>query len=317
MYKNKRQPNIKSAAKTCNITTTHALTKRNILDPLRGIIKKLNEYIMLSKDTHPFDIDLKTYKELEHFEKQNINIAQHIPDNYKIQSVIGKGVYGTVFSIRDNEFNFRAIKVQQFFNRDESLEFIHEYEMQKVFYKAELAPKVYSITPYALRYGIIEMDMINGTIGDILVREWVDEEIVKEILNWIYSILYLLTRHKLVHGDLHWKNVGYIVYEKDEKYYIRVTPIDFGFARRVKNDENCISLEISQLIRTINAPDFKNISTNNKDIIVQGLYKKYIESVGIPEIFKSAPPSTTAIIIYMTDLYKEFCHDYLLNSDIA
>lgn len=302
--KNKKRGKTARINKSYNINCEYVLTNLKLVEELSAACKYSDKCVDFLKATHPFNKDLKTCKAMNRYNNQNINIEQHITQNYKIDSIIGKGAYGDVFSICNDLFDFRAIKVQMFTYPDDALDFIHEYEMQLLFAGIGLGLNVYSISPYALRYGIMEMDIVHGTMEDFLVNKWADAQIMKDMLIWVCDIIDLLMFHKLSHGDLHWKNIGYKIYSKDSIDYIRIILLDFGFAQIITDETVGARVDISQLIRTLDAPDFRKMLDSNKSILIKGLYEKYKMCVGVPDIFQLREPSDAAISIYMDEVYK-------------
>ena len=189
---------------------------------------------------------------------------------FVITQLIAKGAMGDVFIACDRNDCLKVVKIQKL---DHMKFFSNELKMQKHFYKLGLAPKIikaFTFLNNKTEYSVVVMEKVDLTLGDLLKRN-LDKEILDQIITMVYGIIDVLTKEKLIHGDLHWMNIG-LVWDKHENH-IMLKPLllDFGWSW---NDETNVlpELEITQLLRTLNRKYFP-VNKQNEKVIESGLYK--------------------------------------------
>lgn len=160
-------------------------------------------------------------------------------DDLTVQRYLGGGVAGVVFEVKRKEANGHATKgvVKIVLTRDagEWTGFVREVDKQKRFArslerdletKTLHIPKVYDLwrLPGNMQAAVL-MESIDGPLA-LFVRTYRDKpSFLLEIARQLKRTVASLRRKKLVHGDLHWSNIGYKLLPNGK---VEVFIIDFG-----------------------------------------------------------------------------------------
>jgi tRNA A-37 threonylcarbamoyl transferase component Bud32 len=218
----------------------------------------------------------------------SVDIEKYIR-NYRIVKEFKEGnAYGTIFTVvpakdlsssTKHRFEHRHIlKIQD--NRKDNMGLALEYEahVHRMFNKYKLAPRIFVEHHVALpksrrRISIVVMDKYrDATTKSMLNGRDVSPNVLDHVYKNIVHILGVMCRHNLVHGDLHWDNIGV---EFDEKlkssFRYRFNLLDFGqSAYGTKCDRR---LELLQLLRTLRKFDFTKSTVDYLEKKLYGLYK--------------------------------------------
>lgn len=225
-------------------------------------IKSISKLRNIQKNNFKKNPKFQYKKQLSNI-KENIKPLNYYKDNlevyldrylenteYEIYDYINAGKFGSVYLICNklNGSNCKAVKVS-LFESDELKLFQNEIDMQNLFYKYNLSLKVDKSDIFKLNnqysLGIIIMDLIDGTIFDLLKTPQ-DELVLNKIYQWFLVIIRKMCKYNLIHGDLHLRNLGYKITNEGK---IRPVLIDFGWSSRGRCKPE---LEILQLLRLLN-----------------------------------------------------------------
>lgn len=204
-------------------------------------------------------------------EKYGNILHDFVGNDYDIIKLLGKGSYGRVYLTCANDiFDCRVIKIQYLDSIDKD-DLFHEIAMQKKFAEIDLAPQIYNYKIVKSKnnkegkkeFGLIEMEKVDGVLDDILkVRQ--PKKILDSIVIWIADLIDTLCENNLVHGDMHFGNIGYSIILKNNKtdvsldnisdnFLFKLMLIDFGWSCCKHKEIRCNpELELLQVIRTIN-----------------------------------------------------------------
>jgi hypothetical protein len=195
-------------------------------------------------------------QKLEHI-RAALKHLMNIPD-VKFVKLLGVGAYGLAFTICNPSLSSELFVVKYQYNQENKNSdelFVREYEMQKKFYDAGIAPepKFFELSP-----NLIVMAKIDGTLDGLLEKPCT-KETLDGILEGILGLISRMCANELSHRDLHWGNVGYVFKFEEEQFDtpdINLHPlqrrtdfqlIDFDSAKNLGCDPEA---ELTQLIRT-------------------------------------------------------------------
>ena len=156
----------------------------------------------------------------------------------------------------------RALKVIKKSHKQTQKEFRQnirtEVYLQVKFAKTHQAPCVHSLRfiEHGKSYlAVIVMGKIDGILSSLLWSEMKGDEqkraqktAASQVLRWIKNLLPVLRKNNLVHGDLHWDNIGYLLLIEHDQFVIQPVLIDFGQSSVSKGGNS--RLEVLQLMRT-------------------------------------------------------------------
>lgn len=216
---------------------------------------------------------------------------------YYVSKVIGKGSFGKVFLLCNDEGKCqRVVKVQLVKNEQM---FLNEVELQQQLSSVGLTPELYGVHLLEhnnKKFGIIIMDKID-IIAEDLLKTSLDKQTLQNIYSMIEKVIQLFCKYNIIHGDLHWQNIAFYWDVKDNHVILRPSVLDFGWG---KADQECFpQLEISQLLRTL-GPGYSPIHQFNRNFLEDKLYKlfKKYEKGKVPKRWQSY------------DVYFNKAHDY-------
>ena len=165
---------------------------------------------------------------------------------------LGMGTYGYVYLGHDTSGHTVAVKLQRL--REGRLRntqlidvrtFEREVRMQQIFSTTPgiRAPRVLDwYTTTNGKYAMTVMEPIDGILNDLLKRHLQDRPFLMYVARQLKRLVNNLAANGLVHGDLHFKNLAYILKERDGRTEPQITLIDFGRShanvtgKHLKND---------------------------------------------------------------------------------
>jgi tRNA A-37 threonylcarbamoyl transferase component Bud32 len=187
------------------------------------------------------------------------DIKTYIDFKYKENKLLGEGRYGSVYIFKTPTGEERVVKLSQIKNSYEIFNTIREIFIQEIFYRMNLAPKIYSteiIINYPFynipqRHILIEMEKIDGNVEDLLNSREFAPSVIENIMKEILTMVSIYQQNNYIHGDLHWQNIGYNYINQNS---IRLYLIDYGLSccvtRDLTKDKDPTLLDITQLVRT-------------------------------------------------------------------
>lgn len=197
---------------------------------------------------------------------------------YDLVKQLGKGRYGIVYLMCKDRYNCRAVKVIKLESKFKKDEFVEEAKMQQKFASLGIAPKLYK---YEIidEVGLMEMEVIAGTL-ETLLKKPLPQDVLDRIVTWCGDLIEVLCSNDLIHGDMHWDNIGFNLVvtsphgtEEAPKIGIQLLPLDFGMSCCVNKKATCIpELELSQMIRTLT---LGNMNKANEDYLRERLLEIY------------------------------------------
>lgn len=226
-------------------------------------------------------------------EKYGHILHDFVGNDYDIIKLLGKGSYGRVYLTCANDiFDCRVVKIQYLDSTDKD-DLFHEIAMQQKFAEIDLAPRIYNYkivkgenrknNKGKKEFGLIEMEKVDGVLDDILkVRQ--PKKILDSIVIWIADLIDTLCENNLVHGDMHFGNIGYSIILKNNKtdvsldnisdnFLFKLMLIDFGWSCCKHKEIKCNpELELLQVIRTINIGKMDQF---NRDYLFDKFYTLY------------------------------------------
>lgn len=157
-----------------------------------------------------------------------------------------------------HRFAYRHIlKLQATKSNEPGLQY--ESYMHKQFAKYKLAPKIlydYHIRVRGAKLGIILMEKYSGnTIPQILERNVLNNHELNQVYTTLIRMLTTMCKHNLIHGDLHWDNIGVIEDPTAKPLRFRYSLLDFGQSSTGRCN---MRLELLQLLRTLRMFKFKH-----------------------------------------------------------
>jgi hypothetical protein len=232
------------------------------------------------------------------YKKYGNQFEAYLPKDYYVVKQSGSGKFGTVYIACTSPLDCFALKLQHVKNVSV---FMEEIEMQKLFHNHGLAPPIHGYAIYTHKgnkVGVIKMGKIVTTLSSLL-RQRLSESVLHTLIDSTLDFIEVLCNNNLVHGDMHWDNIGINV-GLDEKGEVNIYPvlIDFGWS----SDGECRpELEVIQLLRTITLYHGKEkLDPYNVKYIRKVLYDTYVENYG------SIPDNDSKI----NDLWGRMVDDY-------
>ena len=150
----------------------------------------------------------------------------------KITKLLGKGVQGSVFEAIDLNGNQVAIKI----TIASDAQFKKELRIAKKMESLGVGIKILGHSTKVIKdsgkpnHKFIMMEKIKGTLLELVNERPFSDTELKDITDEIVRIIKLLSDNKLVHGDMHANNIGYILQEDGS---IKLLLIDYGLSQEV------------------------------------------------------------------------------------
>lgn len=227
------------------------------------------------------------------------NFDKLIPPGFRLVKILGEGASGKAYLVCHNGVKCRAYKVSKLRNyKDEEL-FFREAEMIKRFNKFKLAPHIYRVGTFKrgdANYGLIEMDLIDGTLDDLLSKHQ-SKEALDEILADIDKLISQMCKHGLIHGDFHTGNIGYKIRANGS---IKLILIDFGYSCCLRKVKCQPRLEYIQLLRTLSMSE---LNPHNEKYLFNHIISLYRERFN--SRLKSSKTSLEEELYLITDKYRK------------
>jgi tRNA A-37 threonylcarbamoyl transferase component Bud32 len=186
-----------------------------------------------------------------------------------ILAILGTGSFGTVLSICYNKYQY-AVKMET--NVDETVHFEHEFKMQTLFYNLGLAPKPLHFIPESFKYpSMIVMNELDGLLINWLKESTRTIDELDYIMREIIRILVTLTQNNVMHRDLHFGNIGYIL-NPNSRTGFDLFLIDFGLSQTGSN----LEIELVSLILST----YRHIHESaNFEYLKNALMELYVKSI--------------------------------------
>jgi tRNA A-37 threonylcarbamoyl transferase component Bud32 len=173
-----------------------------------------------------------------------------VPEGYSVSALLGKGAFGTTYSICKDQFACMAVKIIKL--KKGKSELVNEINMQNKFNAKGLAPAIIGKPIFynhdGQQWGIVTMAQIDGVL-DKLLEEDLTHASLDDILLGFLSLVARMKNLGLAHRDAHSGNISYN-YRRDAFGHLTVelSIIDFGFSS-TKGSQS--ELEIIQFLRTL------------------------------------------------------------------
>lgn len=211
-----------------------------------------------------------------------VEFDQFITPGYKLEKILGEGSYGTAYLACKNKYDCKVYKAQ-LIKGNHTKEFLHEVYMQQKFAKINLAPKLTNSILFQKKkknYGFIEMEAVDGTLQDLLKTKR-NDEFLDRVIVWCGDIIEVMCNEDIIHGDLHWGNIGFklVLNPNGDVINIQFMLIDFGWACCKKKIACNIELELSQLLRTVRLGVSRKMHKYNRSYIEKALLAIYRETI--------------------------------------
>lgn len=251
-----------------NHNLTDAETLRLSYDIVSDLVK-VKHKDLCKQIKRTFSIDIEKYIRGYHI----VNMLNEKNANGKIYTLIPSK---DLLSSTKHRFEHRHILKIQDNRKHLGLALEYETHMQHMFNKCKLAPKIIKEYHIALpkgrrRVSVVIMDKYrDATVKYMLDNRNVSKSDLDALYNEIVAILNTMCKHNLIHGDLHWDNIGIEFDEKLKKTLrYKFSLLDFGQSTKGKCD---LRVEILQLLRTLFLFNFKQSTI---DYLENKLYKLY------------------------------------------
>ena len=146
--------------------------------------------------------------------------------------MLGRGVQGSVFEAIDLNGNQVAIKI----TIASDAQFKKELRIAKKMESLGVGVKILGNSTKVIKdsgkpnHKFIMMGKIKGTLLELVHERPFSDTELKDITDEIIRIIKLLSDNKLVHGDMHANNIGYILQEDGS---IKLLLIDYGLSHEV------------------------------------------------------------------------------------
>jgi tRNA A-37 threonylcarbamoyl transferase component Bud32 len=223
----------------------------------------------------------------------------------KVVEELGAGANGTTFMTCRSTTNCMAMKLQKVKN---ILYFRNEIAMQIRMSKLGLCPHIISYKTYTYgrdTIGVILMDRINGTLSSLLEYK-LSRDQLNVILGWLMDILHGLSSHRIVHGDMHYRNIGY-VFTTDVygRHTIRLQLIDMGWSSMQPKHE-FMHLELLQLMRCTDKYFEPDMYPTNRTYV-----RKYLKNVYMNMYGEIQFPDVEDMWEAVSDIYRGFWKKFI------
>jgi len=167
-----------------------------------------------------------------------------IPSGWRITKLLGAGSFGVVLGTRGPKNEKGALKI---INESNSKIVDSEIKLGNEFHKLGISPKSTRMAHEKIggqHLYAIHMDRIDGVIAEYLKKTDPSIQRMDMMVEKLFQLIDIMDKKKLIHGDLHWENIGFIHARDDNVGKLQV--IDLGYAYSGKS---LPALEFVQLLR--------------------------------------------------------------------
>jgi tRNA A-37 threonylcarbamoyl transferase component Bud32 len=221
----------------------------------RKVSKKSSRKVASKKVTS----DNKKVSEL--FDDFPNRLVKNIKSDYVVKRIIGMGIEGVVVEVVNKQDKKLALKIVRLNDNYKVENMDREFYLMNEFSKIEVSPKVYSKKyiemPYTKDvYGMFEMDLVEGTLEDLLLNEdlvlngKLDNKVLDKAINDTFNLISKVHKAGYIHGDVHPGNIGYVVTRNGLNFYL----LDSGWSccqHTIVNIKKIYLLDYLQFIRSI------------------------------------------------------------------
>jgi len=197
---------------------------------------------------------------------------------WRITKLLGNGNFGVAMGTRGPQNEAGALKIL----KENKIDLVDsEIEMGNKFHKLGLSPKNKKVTTFKLGrnfYHSIHMDRLDGIIGTYLASN-PPKKNIEMIIEKTFMVVKKLSDNNIVHGDLHFDNIGFI-HSRDKDEVGKLQVIDHGFA---KSGMSLPEIDVLQMLRSTQF--MHGITKENAKFIDQKIRdgaKKYFGIDGLP-----------------------------------
>jgi len=214
------------------------------------------------------DVALQIHKKYVALIKKTfkIDVGKHLHGHVIVNRVGMASAFGTLFFVygprdfkissgsKDKFMNRSILKIQN--NKKSGIALEYETYIQRRFYKHGIAPKV--LYESHIKKGRVVTSVVvmqkysRNTLGHVLAGSELTAKELDNVFKGIASLLDKMCKAKLVHGDMHWGNIG--LEETSGRDLYKYKLLDFGQSAPASCDRK---LELLQMLRTINMFEFK------------------------------------------------------------
>jgi hypothetical protein len=194
-------------------------------------------------------------------------MIQEINPDWELQDLLGEGSFGTVFqmcNLKERDCRY-VVKIENIMGKTRK-EVKDEFDLQYDFYLYGLAPEPFQqfiYNYYKDKYAVTVMTKIDGSLESILEKRQ-SHQTLDDILRFIIFYINMSCDLKLIHGDLHWGNIGYI--KRNNKIYLLL--MDFGKSRKGRCRPE---LALFQLLRVASPMYTPSMNNQNRAYLIDKL----------------------------------------------
>jgi len=204
--------------------------------------------------------------------KYGANALKVIPSGYYVSKLLGAGTNET-YRLCSVNAPYRCNLAIKYIKR-KTEELREEQEMGEKFHSLSIGPEISETGIFRGKGGkkvaYIVMRQIDGLMDDWLAEPRSREELTNLMSN-IDILIRVMNNNDLVHGDLHWGNLGYDIFIRSTQQYMHPILIDFGLSeQRPRGSGGMPGIEYVKLANDIIEP----IHTRNRKILTDLLYER-------------------------------------------
>ena len=205
-------------------------------------------------------------KLIELYDKDVNRVRQEITSILQVQNVsfkksFGSGEFGLVFGVCiDNDVsNIAAVKIS-------SGNMLEESKMVDKFHQAGIGPTLFGLSKSG---NLLVMSTIDDTVEHWLELPRSQNQLDVLILE-IVQVLTDMADNNLVHNDMHWRNIGYVI--DMESNHMHILLLDFGISSTGANTQLDLATLISDCVPH---PEDQHLNIANMHYLSEKLIKLY------------------------------------------